>query len=143
MIGERDDLASAIEAIDDAVHRVELERDAQAVFLDDFARGAKIGGGFLDRATVLPRSDHDHLAAERVRIGAGFLEHAEKTLTLIALCEYQPVFGADYSDFHATIAHECQHLLVGHALFETAREIDTAQLDRVPAAVARGAQCVG
>ena len=96
MVGELDDPGARLQAVDDAVRRIEFEGKAHAMLLRYLAAGPEIGGGFLERARrVLPGRGHHEIAAQRHGVGAGLVQHLEQPLALLALGEDQAVLGTD------------------------------------------------
>ena len=64
--------------------RIEFDGEAQFVFGGDVAGALEIFDRVLDRALERARRAHQHGAAERDRVLAGFPEHAEQPLAFVA-----------------------------------------------------------
>ena len=86
-----------------------------------------------DRPLDLARRAHQRVAAERHRVLAGFAEHLEQPLALVAGREQPAIFDAEHADRNAAFLDQVEHLRVAHAGIEAALEIGAAQFDRVVA----------
>ena len=117
--------------------RIEFDGEPQSVFGGDVAGALEIFDRVRDRALHLARRAHQHVAAERNGVLAGFPEHPEQPLALLAGGEQPAIFDAEHADRNAAFADEIEHLRIAHAGIEAALEIGAAQFDRVEAPDAR------
>jgi len=144
MVGKRDELAAHLQPVEDVMRRIEFERETQPVRFRDLATLPEIGGGLAQRGRrILSGRDHDQVATQGDRVGAGIFEDFQQALLFLALSEDQAVFGAHARNLESALADEVEHLGIGHAFFEAARKVEAPQLDGVPAGVLCGAQRVG